>query len=224
MTCTTSAPAASPLLDEPGGDVVLAEHLDMRWAGPWPGVHDDDAGRRRRSQPRMSATARSHVAAVGLGGLRRQRSGSATPGDLRRRRHVGRRRSVSSPNGLTVHHAWPRAERVRADVGERAVATRRRGRSAPVPPPAAAAQRGAEELLAGRDQVVRAGAGPLGVEHQHVGVGRQQVDEQLHLVDERRGQRLHALDGDAVGDLVGELEQLRVRLAQLGGAARVPRR
>ena len=79
--------------------------------------------------------------------------------------------------------------------------------------------RGAQELLARRDQVVRAGAGALGVEDQHGGVGGHQVDEQLHRVDQRDRERLHALHGDAGGHLVGELEQLRVRLAQLGGAA-----
>ena len=62
-----------------------------------------------------------------------------------------------------------------------------------------------------------AAARPLGVEHEHLGVGRHQVDEQLHLVDQRRRQRLHALDRDAGGDLVGQLEQLRVLLAELGG-------
>ena len=44
-----------------------------------------------------------------------------------------------------------------------------------------------------------------------------QVDQQLHLLDEDRRERLHALDGDAGGHLVGELEQLRVRLPELGG-------
>ncbi len=62
-------------------------------------------------------------------------------------------------------------------------------------------------------------ADPLGVEDQHVGVGGEQVDQQLHLVDQRRGERLHALGGDAGGDLVGELDQLRVLLAELPGAA-----
>ena len=50
-------------------------------------------------------------------------------------------------------------------------------------------------------------------------VGREQVDQQLHLVDQHRGQRLHALDGDALGQLVGELAQLGVLLAELAGAA-----
>ncbi len=66
---------------------------------------------------------------------------------------------------------------------------------------------------------MRAAAGALGVEHQHGRVGGHQVDEQLHLVDEHRRERLHALDRDAGGHLVGELEQLRVRPAELGGAA-----
>ncbi len=73
-----------------------------------------------------------------------------------------------------------------------------------------------EELLAGGDQVVGPAAGPLGVEHQHIGVGRHQVDQQLHLVDQHGRERLHALDRDARGDLVGELEELGVLRAELG--------
>ena len=101
-----------------------------------------------------------------------------------------------------------------ADVAEGAV-----GRGTEVDRRLAPAGRGrparAEELLAGRDQVVGAAADPLGVEHQHVGLGGEQVDQQLHLVDQRRRQRLHALGGDAGGDLVGELDQLGVLLAEL---------
>jgi hypothetical protein len=76
---------------------------------------------------------------------------------------------------------------VRADVAEAPV--RRR---AEVDRRLAAARgsgpRGAEELVAGGDQVVRPAARPLGVEHEHVGVLRHQVDEHLHVVDERRRQ------------------------------------
>ncbi len=78
---------------------------------------------------------------------------------------------------------------------------------------------GAEELLAGGDQVVGAGAHPLGVEHEDVAVGREQLDEHLHLVDEDGRERLHPLDGHALGELVGDLGELRVLLAELGGAA-----
>ncbi len=72
-----------------------------------------------------------------------------------------------------------------------------------------------EELLAGGDQVVGAAARALGVEQQHGRVRGQQVDQQLHRVDEGRGEGLHALDGDAGRHLVGELEQLRVGRAEL---------
>ena len=52
-----------------------------------------------------------------------------------------------------------------------------------------------------------------------MGRGGEQVDQQLHLVDQRRRQRLHPLGGDAGGDLVGELDQLGVLLAELPRAA-----
>ncbi len=176
------------------------------------GVHDDDAvavarasrrcrrtpARRRRGRRRRPAPAASAVGtapAIVLG--------------------VGRRRSASSasPNGLTVHQALPCARacsrtsaRARYDAAPRSIGA--------VPPPAAAAQLAPEELLAGRDQVVGAARARSGSSTSTwVSVG-QQVDEQLHLVDEHRGQRLHALDGDAGGDLVGELEQLRVLAAR----------
>ena len=120
------------------------------------------------------------------------------------------------PNGLTDHQALPCAEGVLADVGDGAV---RRRAEVDRRRPAAGGGRPAraQELLAGRDQVVRPAARALGVEHQDVGVVGHQVDEQLHLVDEHRRERLHALDGDAGRDLVGQLEQLRVLAAELGG-------
>ena len=46
--------------------------------------------------------------------------------------------------------------------------------------------RGPEELLAGRHQVMCPAADPLGVEHDDVGAGGQDIDEQVHLVDEDR--------------------------------------
>ncbi len=58
--------------------------------------------------------------------------------------------------------------------------------------------------------------GAFGVDHEHVGVLGHQVDQQLHLVDQHRRQRLHPLDGDAGRDLVGQLDQLWVLLTQLG--------
>ena len=77
---------------------------------------------------------------------------------------------------------------------------------------------GPEELLARGHEVVGAAARALGVEDQDVGPLRHQVDQQLHLVDERGGEGLHPLDRDARRHLVEQLAQLRVRLAELGGA------
>ena len=71
-----------------------------------------------------------------------------------------------------------------------------------------------QELLAGGHQVVRPAPRPLGVEHQDVGVLGHQVDEHLHVVHEHRSQRLHALDGVPLGELLGDLAQLRVLLAE----------
>ena len=117
--------------------------------------------------------------------------------------------------GADAPPGQPATEGVLADVADGAV---RRGAEVDRRGPAAGRGRpaGAEELLAGRDQVVGPAAGALGVEHQDVGVVGHQVDEQLHLVDEHGRERLHALDGDAGRDLVGQLEQLRVPPAELG--------
>ncbi len=81
-----------------------------------------------------------------------------------------------------------------------------------------------EELLARRDEIVRAGADALGVERRDDRGLRQDVEEGLHPVDEGRRERLHALDGDALGDLgehVGDtgqpLRQVEGTLAHLRG-------
>lgn len=85
--------------------------------------------------------------------------------------------------------------------------------------PAAGRRRpgGLEELLAGRHQVGRPGAHPLRVADDGHRALRQYVEQQLHLVDQDRRQRLHALDRDALRDLAEQLAQLRVRLGQGGG-------
>ncbi len=80
----------------------------------------------------------------------------------------------------------------------------------------------AEELLGRRHQVVGSRAHPLGIEQEHVALRRQQVDQHLHLVDQHRGEGLHALDCYALGHPVGELGQLGVLGAErLGPAAYV---
>ena len=165
------------------GDVVLAEHLDHPLGRAVALVDQRRPGCRRRSQRADVGDRALDVAAVGL-----DRRGPAAPAldgagldvDVDARRSRRARRAAASPvagvgveaeradapPGLALREARARGRRRASGT------TPRRGRSAPVPPPAAAAQRRLEELLAGRDQVVGAAAGPLGVEHQHVGVGR----------------------------------------------------
>jgi hypothetical protein len=73
-----------------------------------------------------------------------------------------------------------------------------------------------EELLARGDQVVGAQPDPFGVvgdDHRPRG---EHVEQGLHSVDEDGQQRLHPLDGDALGDLlqqVGDAGQLRDQVA-----------
>ena len=104
----------------------------------------------------MSVTALLDVTAVGLGRLRRHRPGLSS--------------APSRPNGLIPHQAcrwsstWARTSpMVRSEAAPRSIGD--------WPPPRRGGPAGAEELLAGRDEVVGAGADPLGVQHEHVAVG-----------------------------------------------------
>ncbi len=76
-----------------------------------------------------------------------------------------------------------------------------------------------EELIGGTGEVVRPRPDPLRVTEQHVCPGRHAVQQELHVVrpvEQRRRQRLHALDRDALGKLVQDLGELGV----LGGQQR----
>jgi hypothetical protein len=77
-----------------------------------------------------------------------------------------------------------------------------------------------EELVGRAGQVVCAGADALGVAEQHVGAGGHAVEQQLHAVgavQQRRRQRFHALDRDALGQLVENFGQLGMLDRQLEG-------
>ncbi len=63
------------------------------------------------------------------------------------------------------------------------------------------------------------GAHPFRVADQHERVRRQDVEQQLHLVQQQRRQRLHALDRRAVADLRQQLGQFGVLLGQAGRPA-----
>ena len=65
---------------------------------------------------------------------------------------------------------------------------------------------------------MRPGADPLGVVDARRGCRPGSgVEQQHHVVDEHRRERLHALDRDALGELVEHLGQPGVRAGQLGG-------
>ena len=207
-----------------------AEHLDHPLGRAVPGMQDGDPP--AVGQPALDVDdGLLDVAAVGLGGLRRDHPGldarpgrasttAGRPSKPRARRTTDGRLDhvVVQPERAERPPRLSLAEGLLADVAELAV-----GRGAQVDrgdPAAGRCRPGrAEELLAGGHQVVGPAASALGVEHEHVGVGRHQLGEHLHLVDEHRRERLHALHGDAGGDLVGQLDQLRMRLAELGRPA-----
>ena len=148
------------------GDVVLAQHLDHALR-PGRGPGGRTTTRRPVAPPAADVGDRLlDVAAVGV-----DRPASAVPAT----------HGPSSPIlvGLVVE-----AERADRPPGL-ALARARAARTSPsarydaaprsigaLPPAGGRGPAGAEELLAGGDQVVGAGAGPLGVEHQHVGVRR----------------------------------------------------
>ncbi len=94
-----------------------------------------------------------------------------------------------------------------ADVDGRLAIGRRRRRS-----PA-----GLQKLFTGAHQVVRACANALRVAQHHVGLLRHAVEQEFEVVgavEQGRRERLHALDRDALGQLVEDLGQLGVRLGQ----------
>ncbi len=78
--------------------------------------------------------------------------------------------------------------------------------------------RGLQELLAGAHQVVGAGADAFRVARNDEGGARHLVDEQFHVIDQDRGEGLHALDGDALRDPADDVLELRVIGAQQRGA------
>ena len=189
------------LVVERRGDVVLGEPLAraLRLAVAGRDEHDAHAG----GDPLLDVLERGGgVAAIGRGGLHLDRAGLLVGVEAERRDREPR---VAEAEGLQPY-VLERAERGRAEV-DRRLGTGRRG-----------GPRRLQELLARRHQVGSASPDALRVaQHDRRALG-QQVDEELHLVDQHRGQRLHALDGVALGDLGEDLGQRRMRLGELRGA------
>ena len=191
-------------LVQPGRDVLAGQHLDdaLRRAVPLGEHHHPVAV----AEPALDVGQRPRrVAAVALDAAGRDHRGLLVVRHL-----VGGERADRPPRQAELAGPGP-------DVGQAAV---RRG---------AEVDRGRrtggrvrpgrlEELLAGGEQVVRPGADPLRVLQHDVGAGRQLVEQQRHVVDQERGQRLHALDHDALGELTQHVGQARVRDGQVGGA------
>ena len=123
--------------------------------------------------------------------------------------------SSSSPaKEVSDHHGRPVVQRVAADLGQAPV---RRAAEDPLQVDrddvagGGVGPAGVEELRARGDEVVGAGADALGVAEDDVGARPQDVQQALHAVDQGRGEGLHALDGDALGQLaedVGDAGQL----------------
>ncbi len=155
----------------------------VRWAGPWPCWTTTTRRPSARWSP-MSRTAASMSPRYGSTASRADRAGldrarldvDTGAHDLAervpQRRLDGSTSGTAMPNGLSPHHALPCASAGGADVGEDAQRGRAEVDRTPAPPDAAAAQLAPRNSSLVGDQVVRPGAHPLGVEHQHVGARR----------------------------------------------------
>ncbi len=198
------------VLVEAGGDALPAEHLDGA-GGRAVALGEVDRAP-AVGEPALGVGQRPRgVAAVGLGGVHAELEGV-----LVTLRVGGGRQALVGGEGRDrpPHHAQlagplpdvrdgPQGGGVHVDGRLAAAGGGRPGRL--------------QELLRGRHQVGGPGPHPLRVaDHRHRPLG-QDVQEQFHVVDEDRGQRLHALDGDALGDLAEQFAQLGVVLGEGGG-------
>ncbi len=193
-----------PVLGEGGGDLGVGELLDRAPGGAGAG-HDEHGGAAGGGVRAQVGEGAGDVAAVAL-----------DRADVELDDVVAGRGELAQRPPRVAGVAG-----VARDLGEVAV-----GGAAEVERAVAAARgrhpRGLEELLAGADEVVGAGADLLRVDHQHVGAVGQDVGEQVELARAEDGdQRLHALGRDAVGELGEHLGEVRVggvRLGQRPGA------
>jgi hypothetical protein len=171
------------------------------------------------------------VAVIERDGLGRQRQRATLV-----RRHVGQRVQLAFEPRSVFERGRPRLLRHperrrrpprhaevrsgRAHVGQ----ARERGRAGVHGRPATAGGRGParfQELNTGTDEVMRPRPDPFRVAQQHMRADRHAVDQQLDAVtavQQGRGQRLHALDRNAFGELIEDLDEFRMLRGQLGRA------
>ena len=210
-------------VDRPGRQLGLGEHLGQALRGtvalgdaddppavPQPAADVLDRGR-RLTAVRVDLV-RGDRAAPDRAGVRVDVERDPLAHRVAQLRRIGRRRRErrQAPPGQAL------AQGLRPDVGQRHV-RRRTQVDRRLATTGGRRPRRLQELLAGRDQIVRPGPDPLGVADDDVRTGRHQVDQQLHVVDEHRCQRLHALDRMSFGQLLEQLGQLGVLLGQYGG-------
>ncbi len=184
---------------EPGRDALAAQHLDRTGgrALPLRDVHRAPA----LGQPPLGVGERpGRVAPIRLRGVHPELQGVPVQLLVGGERRGGPPHHAQLTGPLTDVGDAPQGRRAHVDRGLSPARGGRPGRL--------------EELLAGRHEVRRPRPHPLRVADQRHRALRQDVQQQLHLVDQHRGQRLHALDGDALGDLPQQLAQLRVRLGE----------
>ena len=207
VTSTTPAgPVGLEPLDQPGRHVALAQRLDHPLGRTVAGVDDHDPV--AVGAPPLDVGDRAS----------RRRRGSAARAWPRAHPTSGAPSASSRPNGLSDHQersrsrAWARTSpSSRYDAAPRSIGA--------VPPPAAAAQLAPRNssLVATRSWArLRARSGSS--TSTWVSAGSRSTSSSISSTSDRR-QRLHALDRDALGELVGELAQLGVRGPELGGPA-----
>ena len=227
MICPAGG-AVSIRLHQRGAEPGVVQHLDrpLRRAVPLEDQHHRPAVAGPALQVVDHPAGLAVVERHRLGGQRQRlalvRADTVTAGSGVAPRLVGRRSACRPRPGRTATPsttAWPsRPACARTSARPRnAAAPRSIGA---LPPHGRRGPARLQKLLGGTDQVVRPGADALRVAQQDVGVGRHAVDQQLQRVaagEQRRRQRLHALDRDALGQLVQDLGQRRVLHGQRRG-------
>ena len=186
------------LVDDAGGDVAVAQELGHAPAGSGPvGGHDD--GPALAGHPSQVGHGPLELAAVGVGVAEVQAGGLG----------AGGQGGEGPPAAVGGQGQGPGLGQVGEGGGGQVDGDR-----------AAGGRRGpgrGEELGGGGREVLGALAHPLGLQ-QHREPVADEVEQRDHRVDQHRGEGLHALDGDALTDLLQHVGGAGDGVGQGGGA------